>query len=93
MRITYREGSHVCLAEVTKITLSGNLLICQLMAPDEDGKPEIVARPFPDEDTCEAFFREVVCGSAPDAIINLENTNFDPRPGTMFQELDALYED
>ncbi len=93
MRITYCEGSSVCLAEVTKITLAGKLLICQLKSVSDSGKPEIVARPFPDEDTCEAFFRQVICGAPQDAIINLENTNFGTRLGAMLEELDALYED
>ncbi len=93
MRITYREGSKLCLAEVTKITVSGAVLTCQLAAADETGKPEVVVRPFPDEESCEEFFRQVICGGSRDAVINLENTNFNTRLGAMFDELDALYED
>ena len=93
MRITYLEGRSVTLAEVSKITLQGSLMICQLTSPGENGKPELVARPFPNEEICEQFFREVVCTTPADGIINLENTNFDPRLGAMFAEFDALFDD
>jgi hypothetical protein len=93
MRITYLEGTSLSLAEVTKITQSGKLMICQLAATDAAGKPQTVVRPFPDEDTCEQFFREVVCTTPQDGIVYLENTNFDTRLGAMFDEFDSLYED
>ena len=93
MRMTYCEGDKVSLAEVTKITLSGKNLVCQLKALDATGKPELVIRPFPDEDTCEEFFRQVICSTPSDGIISLENTNLDTRLGAIFDELDTLYED
>lgn len=93
MRISYYEGKNLSLAEVNKITCSGALLICQLKSPDSEGRPEVVIRPLPNEEVCEQFFREVICTSGSDAVINLENTNFDTRLGAMFDELDALYED
>ena len=93
MRICYYEGKNLSIAEVNKITCSGSLLICQLKSLDSEGRPEVVARPLPSEEICEKFYREVICTSSDDTIINLENTNFDTRLGEMFAELDSLYED
>jgi hypothetical protein len=52
-----------------------------------------VVRPFPDAETCEEFFMQVVCGTPEDGILYLEDTNFDTRLGAMFDEFDSLYED
>ena len=93
MRILYYEGKDLSLAEVNKITCSRAMLICQLKSLDSEGKPELVIRPLPDEETCEKFFREVICTAGSDDVINLENTHFDTRLGAMFDELDSLYED
>jgi hypothetical protein len=93
MRIRYYEGKDLSLAQVTKITQSGSVLICQLAAVDETGVPQRVVRPFPDAETCEDFFMQVVCNTPEDGILYLEDTNFQPKLGAMFDELDALYED
>lgn len=93
MRITYCEGDKLSLAVVNKITCSGSTLICQLAALDPSGKPELVIRPFPNEEICEDFFRQVICTTPEDGIINLENTTIDTRLGEIFDELDSLYED
>ncbi len=93
MRIRYLEGKDMSLAEVSKITCSGSMLICQLTARNSEGKPEIVVRPLPSQELCEQFYREVICCAGPDDIINLENTNFDTRLGEMLDEYDSLFGD
>ncbi len=93
MRILYRDGQNLSLAQVTKVTCSGPLLICQLAALTPEGQPEMVIRPLPSPELCEEFFREVVCTTPADGVISLEHTNFNSRLGAMFNEFDALFDD
>ncbi len=93
MRILYRDGMDLVLAEATKIACSGPMLVCTLAATTPQGQPELVIRPLPSPELCETFFREVVLTTPADGIVHLENTNFDTRLGSMFSEFDALFED
>lgn len=89
MKVMYREGQKLVLAEANKIEIDGPLIRVALLT---SGEPEYVVRPFPNAEVCEKFFREVIAQPG-DHIINLENTAFDLRLSALFDELDALYED
>jgi hypothetical protein len=89
MKLLYRDGQKLVLAEVDKFELNGAMITAHLHT---SGEPEVVIRPFPDPEIAEDFFREIIAQPG-DHIVNLENTAFSPRLGEMFDELDALYED
>ncbi len=86
MRITYREGEALILAEVASLSAQGNVLTAQLYS----GKT--VRFPFTSKEVLEQFFREVVL-TAGDKPIMLEQTNFDLRLGALLSDWDAMYED
>lgn len=86
MRIVYREGESLLLAEVDEIGIQGSTLTAALRT----GKT--IQRPFLSEDVLEQFFNEVIL-TAGDNPIHLENTNFDPRLGELLDAWDSMYDD
>lgn len=85
MRITYREGEALILAEADEIAAKGSSLSVLLRS----GKTLMF--PFPSEEILEDFFRTVIL-PAGDTPIELENTNFDPRLGELLDAWDSMYE-
>ena len=86
MRVIYREGEALFLAEADELAVQGNSLTVWLRS----GK--LLQRSFPTEDILEQFFQEVIlpAGEAP---IHLENTNVDPRLGELLDAWDAMYDE
>lgn len=86
MRIVYREGESLLLAEADEIGIQGSTLTAKLRS----GKT--IQRPFLSEQVLSEFFDEVILNSG-DRPIHLENTNFDPRLGELLDAWDSMYED
>ncbi len=86
MKITYREGEAMILAEADSFCAMGSMLTVQLRS----GKS--VNFPFPSQEVLEQFFEEVLL-NASDRPIRLEQTNFDPRLGELLSAWDDMYED
>ena len=85
MKVVYREGESLFLAQCHEIGIQGNTLFAVLAT----GK--VLQRTFPTEDILTQFFHEVVL-TAGEHPIHLENTNIDPRLGQLLDDWDAMYE-
>jgi len=85
MRIIYREGESLILAEADEIAAKGSTLTVLLRS----GKT--LAFPFVSQEVLEEFFRTVIL-PAGDTPVQLENTSFDPRLGALLDDWDSLYE-
>lgn len=85
MRVVYREGEALFVAECHEIGIQGQNLFAVLAT----GKT--LQRSFPTQDILEQFFHEVIL-TAGDKPIHLENTNVDPRLGQLLDDWDAMYE-
>lgn len=85
MRITYRQGESLVLAEADQLIAKGSTLTALLRSG------ETLNFPFPSSDILEDFFRTVIL-PAGDKPIQLEFTDFDPRLGELLDDWDAMYE-
>lgn len=85
MKVVYREGEALFLAEADELAMQGNTLMVWL----HTGK--VLQRSFPTEDILTQFFHEVIL-PAGDAPIHLENTNIDPRLGQLLDDWDSMYD-
>ena len=85
MRITYRQGEALVLAEADRFTAKGSTLTVLL----RDG--ETLSIPFPSAEILDAFFHTVIL-PAGDTPIQLEFSDFDPRLGELLDDWDAMYE-
>ena len=85
MRVVYREGEALFLAEADEIAVQGNAIMVWL----RNGK--VIQRNFPDQQVLEQFFHEVVL-TAGDTPIHLENTNMDSRLAQILDDWDSMYE-
>ena len=85
MRVIYREGEALFLAEADALAIQGNTLMIWLRT----GK--VLQRSFPTEDVLTQFFHEVIL-PAGDNPIHLENTNIDPRLGQLLDDWDSMYD-
>ena len=85
MRITYRDGEALILAEADQLIAKGATLTAVL----RDGTA--LNFPFASQEVLEEFFRNVIlpAGETP---VQLEFTGFDPRLGELLDDWDALYE-
>ena len=85
MRITYRDGEALILAEADQLIAKGATLTAIL----RDGTA--LNFPFASQEVLEDFFRTVIlpAGEKP---VQLEFTSFDPRLGGLLDDWDALYE-
>ena len=85
MRITYRDGESLILAEADRLIAKGATLTAVL----RDG--QTLKFPFRSPEVLEDFFRTVIlpAGEKP---VQLEFTDFDPRLGELLDGWDALYE-
>lgn len=85
MRITYRQGEALVLAEADQLIAKGSTLTALLRSG------ETLNFPFPSPDILEDFFRSVIL-NAGDKPVQLEFTDFDPRLGELLDDWDAMYE-
>lgn len=85
MRITYRQGEALVLAEADQLIAKGSTLTALLRSG------ETLNFPFPSSDILEDFFRSVIL-NAGDKPVQLEFTDFDPRLGELLDDWDAMYE-
>lgn len=85
MRITYRQGESLVLAEADQLIAKGSTLTALLRSG------EALNFPFPSSDILEDFFRSVIL-NAGDKPVQLEFTDFDPRLGELLDDWDAMYE-
>ena len=85
MRITYRQGEALVLAEADRFTAKGSTLTVLL----RDG--ETLNIPFPSPEILDDFFHTVIL-PAGDTPIQLEFSDFDPRLGELLDDWDAMYE-
>lgn len=85
MRITYRQGESLVLAEADQLIAKGSTLTALLRSG------ETLSFPFPSSDILEDFFRSVIL-NAGDKPVQLEFTDFDPRLGELLDDWDAMYE-
>lgn len=85
MRITYRQGESLVLAEADQLIAKGSTLTALLRSG------ETLNFPFPSPDILEDFFRSVIL-NAGDKPVQLEFTDFDPRLGELLDDWDAMYE-
>ena len=85
MRVVYREGEALFLAEADELAIQGNALMVWL----RNGK--VLQRNFPSEEVLTQFFHDVIL-PAGDNPIHLENTNIDTRLGQLLDDWDSLYE-
>ena len=85
MRVVYREGEALFLAECDEIGVQGANLFVTLRS----GK--CLQRAFPSEETLTQFFQEVILPAGDDPI-HLENTNIDLRLSSLLDDWDAMYE-
>ena len=85
MRITYRQGETLVLAEADLLSAKGSTLTAVLR------NGQTLNFPFPSPDILEDFFRSVIL-SAGDKPIQLEFTDFDHRLGALLDDWDAMYE-
>jgi hypothetical protein len=85
MRITYREGESLILAQVDQLAVTGSVLTAHLCSGQS------LNFPFPSAEVLEEFFREVIltCGDKP---ISLECTNYAPQLGELLDAWDAMYD-
>lgn len=85
MRVVYREGEALCLAEADSLAIQGTSITVRL----RDGR--VLQRNFPTEEILNQFFHEVIL-PAGDTPIHLENTNIDTRLGALLDDWDSMYE-
>lgn len=85
MRITYRDGEALVLAEADRLIAKGTVLTAVL----RDG--QTLTFPFASQEVLEDFFRTVIL-PAGDTPVRLEFTGFNPRLGELLDSWDALYE-
>ncbi len=85
MKIVYREGETLFVAQCLEIGIQGNNLFATLAT----GK--VLQRSFPSPEILSDFFQQVVL-TAGDNPIHLENTNIDPRLSQIMDDWDSMYE-
>ena len=85
MRVIYREGEALFLAEADSLAIQGSAIMVWLRG----GK--VIQRNFPSEETLTQFFHEVIL-PAGDSPIHLENTNIDTRLGQLLDDWDSMYD-
>ena len=85
MRVVYREGEALFLAEANSLAIQGSSLMVWLRG----GK--VIQRNFPCAETLNQFCQTVIL-PAGDNPIHLENTNVDTRLGQLLDDWDSMYE-
>ena len=85
MRVVYREGEAIFLAEADEVAMQGDTILVQLRS----GK--VIRRNFPSQEVLEQFFHQVVLTAGNDPI-HLENTNMDNRLAQILDDWDSMYE-